>query len=252
LTGASAVEGAPGHFYTDDIRLTRALTKSLQPPATLNEYAQRTGIAIDRILELLQPHLKTGTLDVEAVGGEIFLHTAPRGRPGPAQLPQAPPNLWETLRDRYDTATAFAVWRLTRQLQAAGWSVENHPMHIPGSGGHDRPPVGLHVRGGVIPVLVRTPTDVIAGAKSPLTGFDRRGVPVVAVTCPEGKLDPCITAVRTWFLTRYARTRLRTLVLEEPRYSPVLVGPDDSSVVPVSVSIESLTEDETLLSGPPG
>lgn len=239
-------------FLTDDIRLTRALTKSLQPPATLNEYAQRTGISVDHILTLLRPHLDAGTLDIEAVGGEIFLHTAPQGRPGPPQLPQAAPNLWETLRSRYDRATAFAVWRLTRQLQDAGWSVENQPTHIPAARGGNKTPVGLHVSGGVLPVLVHPKPEELAGAKSPLTDFDRRGIGALAITCPDGKLDTWVTAVRTWMLTRFARTRLHVLILEEPRYTPVLLSPDDSSLSPRSISVEQLEKDETLLNGQPG
>lgn len=226
----------PRAMLTGDLRLTRLLCRPERPLATINEYAAATGIELGTVLDLIGPLLDAGTVDIEAVGGEIFLHTAPKGRPG-ADLPA---NLWEQLRRRNDTSRAYAVWRLIRDLEAAGWRCEADPSRIPAAVDGQTTPVALVLNGGLVPLLVRPSLDHVGEPSGVLTWFERANLTGVALTCPPGTLETYTTAARRWILTRPVRTQLHILILEEPRYQPVLLSPDDGAVAPRSTSIDEL------------
>jgi hypothetical protein len=61
-----------------------------------------------------------------------------------------------------------------------------------------------------------------------------------AILCRHRELDVMITAVRRWMLGRPARAGLDVLVLEAPRYQPVLLTSDDGGLNPRSVSVDVL------------
>jgi hypothetical protein len=226
----------------DDMRLTRAFQWEPQRCATLNEYANVTGISVDVLLDLFCEPLERGALDVEAVGGEIFVHTAPNGRPGPRGSGQVPPNLWELLRRDHDENGAFALWRITRDLQAGGWKIEADPRHIP-SVSSQTALLGLRFANSVVPVVVFPEPETIASQSGPLTRYEISTMGLAAVLCRHRELDTMITAVRRWMLGRPARAGLDVIVLESPRYQPVLLTSDDGGLNPRSVSVETFGPD---------
>jgi hypothetical protein len=220
----------------DDMRLTRAFQRDPHRCASINEYATATGINVDGILELLREPLERGALDVEAVGGEVFVHTAPGGRPGPRGAGQVPPNLWELLRRDHTEDEAFALWRITRDLQAGGWTVEADPRNIP-SIATQTALLAVRFSNSVVPVLVLPALDDVASQSGMLTRYEIAGMGLCAVICEHRQLDSMVTAVRRWMLGRPARAGLDVLVLEAPRYQPVLLTSDDGGLNPRSVSV---------------
>lgn len=219
----------------DDMRLTRAFQRDPHRYASINEYVAATGINVDGILGLLREPLERGALDIEAVGGEIFVHTAPSGRPGPRGTGQVPPNLWELLRRDHTEEESFALWRITRDLQAGGWTVEADPRNIP-SITTQTALLAVRFSNSVVPVLVLPTFDEVASQAGMLTRYEISGMGLCAVMCEHRQLDSMVTAVRRWMLGRPARAGLDVLVLEAPRYQPVLLTSDDGGLNPRSVS----------------
>jgi hypothetical protein len=229
-----------------DARLQHLLLTDPQRCATLNEYASATGIDVDRLLDLFGPYLDDDTFRLETVGGEVFVLTAPLGRPQPLVQDQVPPNLWELFRRTGDEDHAYRLWRLTRELQSAGWTIEADTHRIPATSAGEVALVGLKMHRHVVPVLVFPNEGDVAHPAGVLTRFERRQVPFVAVMCDRGDLDPMVTAVRRWFLERPQLGNLRVLVLESPRFQPVLLGGNDASVAPRAITrdgLEALLDD---------
>ena len=224
----------------DDSRLQRLFLQDPTRCASLSEYAQATGIDVAALAGMLATHLDSGTLSLEAVGGEVFIHTAPAGRPTPAQLPQVPPNLWELLRRAGDTDHAFRLWRLTRELEQGGWLVEADPKRIPMTSTGEIALVGLRLGAYVSPVVVLPAHEDLSHPAGVLSRFERQSVPLVSVICRRGELDLFTTAVRQWMFSRPLRTPLRVAILEAPRYQPVLLSGSDHAVTPTSVTREAL------------
>lgn len=210
--------------------------------ASLTEYAQATGIDIITLTGLLAEHLDAGTLALEAVGGEVFVHTAPNGRTSHGNLPQVPPNLWEMLRREGDTDHAYRLWRLVRELEVGGWSVEADPRRIPPTSVGEIALVALRLGGYVSPVIVLPSADELAHPAGVLSRYERRGLTIVAVICRRGELDLMTTAARRWMFSRPSRSPLSVVVLEAPRYQPVMISTNDTSVIPTSVTREQLTQ----------
>lgn len=219
----------------DDMRLTRALLNDPQRCASINEYSSATGIPISRMLELLGTALERGQLEMETAGGEAFVHTAPEGRLAGAQA-GIPPNLWESLRNGRDIDTAFALWRLTRGLQHGGWAVEARQEEIPAIGGHSTFLALTFNRADKVPLLVLPDSEEIASPAGPLTRYERENTQVVAIATRNGELDHCVTGVRRWMLGALPPPRLHVLLLEDPRYQPVLLSGSDTSVTPRAVT----------------
>jgi len=204
--------------------------------ATLNEYAQATGFTVPDLLTVLRPLLEDETLALDPFGEEIFIHTAPRGRASGLNDSIAP-NLWEVLRSRLPAARAYAVWRLIREMEACGWAIEARPRHaVAGLGPVANPPIfSVYVHRNPAPVVLYPDRSAIISTDGPLGVFERAGAATCAVVCSPGALDETVTAVREWMLNRPGRAAMVVLVLEEPRYEPVMVHPADGSVSPLSV-----------------
>lgn len=224
----------------EDMRLTRLFHQEPQRCATVNEYAAATGIPVDRLLEMLSHPLQRGELDVEAVGGEIFVQTAPMGRPAPKGFGQTQPNLWEILRRDHSREQAYALWRIMRDMESGGWRVEADARFVP-TGRMESALLGLRFSLSTVPVLVLPDPVDISSQAGPLTHLEIAGMGLCAVTCLHRGLDATVTAVRQWMLGRPARAGLDVLVLEDPRYQPVLLTSDDGSITPRSVTIDAIS-----------
>lgn len=224
----------------DDMRLTRLFQQDPLRCATINEYAAATGMTVDQLLGMLSGPLQRGELDVEAVGGEIFVQTAPAGRPAPDGFGQTRPNLWETLRRAHPREEAYALWRILRDMEAGGWRVEADARAVP-TGKVPGALLGLKFSLSTVPVLVLPSVEALSSQSGPLTGLEMAGMGLCAVTCPHRDLDRVVTAVRQWMLARPARAGLDVLVLEAPRYQPVLLTSDDWSVTPRTVTVEAIS-----------
>jgi hypothetical protein len=223
-----------------DARLQRLMVTDAQRCASVNEYAASTGIAVARVIELLGEHLDAGMLSLEIAGGEVFVHTAPTGRR--ADGVQVPPNLWEMLRRSGNPEHAFRLWRMIRELEEAGWQTEADPKRIPETSIGEVALVGIRLGAYVMPLVVLPSADELGHPAGVLSRFERRSVPLVGVVCARGDADTAVTAVRRWMLTRHAMTRLDILILEHPRYQPVLLRGEDASVAPVSVTREAVEQ----------
>jgi len=227
-----------------DSRLTKVLQREPEACAAISEYASRTGIATDRVIGLLGQAVDEGVLGFEIWADEIFVHTAPYGRPSAPHLPEVAPNLWEYLRSEgRSVEDAYTLWRLTRGLERAGWDVETNPrrilfnMLVPPV----PPALGLRTVGQVVPLVVHPTPAELADPRGPLSIYAGCGAQAAGVVCDSGELDAMVTAARRWALERGGYTNLAVLVLEAPRYAPTLLQPGDASVAPRSISVDALT-----------
>lgn len=227
-----------------DPRLTKLLQRDPERCASISEYAAVTGIETGRILELFGNALDDGTLGLEIVGEEIFVHTAPAGRPGPSHLPDVAPNLWERLREGNHQASAYALWRLARGLERAGWRVAANPHKILFglSPLEPRPYLGIHVANSIVPLVVHPTAADLGRPDGLLHTFDHAGAATVGVICDSGALDEMVTATRRWVLGRRGQTGMSVLVLEAPRFNPTLLRPTDAAVTPRAVSRAALDQ----------
>lgn len=210
--------------------------------ATLSEYAQQTGIDTAEVVELLGPYLDDGTIALESFGDEVFVHTAPAGRPAPKGHADVPANLWERLRSHSSLDLSFAVWRLIRSMERSGWAVETNAAKVLfGLSPLSRAPFfGVRVGAQVLPVLPFPTAVELAGTTSLLAEYSRAGASAIAVVCDAGALDEICTHTRRWYLSHRFTPTMSVLVLEAPRYNPVLLAAADGAIEPVSVSRETL------------
>jgi hypothetical protein len=222
-----------------DPRLNMLFVRTPDKCASLTEYAQSAGMATAEVIELLGPFLDDGTLALEFVGDEVFVHTAPNGRPAPNAHADVPPNLWERLRSRSTVEMSYAVWRLVRSMERSGWGVETNASKVLfGLGPLQHLPffavtVGPHL----VPVLpFPSAHEIAVVAGGLLTEYAAAGAPAVALVCDESGLDEMVTATRRWVLAHRHMPSMSVLILEAPRYNPVLIAPSDGSVEPVSVA----------------
>lgn len=225
-----------------DPRLNQLVLRHPERCASLTEYATAAGIDTADVVELFGPYLDDGTIALEFVGDEVFVHTAPLARPAPNTHADVPANLWERLRLRSSLEMSFAVWKLIRSMERSGWSVETNVAKVLfGLGPLMRAPYfGVAVGPQLIPVLPFPTVDEVAGPAGLLAEYGRAGAAAVAVVCDEGALDEMCTAVRRWVLSHRYLPSISTLVLESPRYNPVLLAPSDGAIEPVSISRESI------------
>lgn len=201
--------------------------------ATISEYAEKSGIPVAQVIDLLEPLLADGTLRLDAYGDQIFVHTAPAGR-SVMENRALPANLWERLRDRLPENAAYAIWKLIRELERVGWRVETRPAFVQyGMGRITRPPIiGLYLGNNVMPAFLYPLPEEIEGY---LNEYASAGTLSVGILCRAGGLDETIAEVRRWYLSRAEPPKMGVLVLEDPRYDPVVVRPDDASVTPLSI-----------------
>lgn len=224
-------------------RLTKLLQREPESCASVSEYAVKAGIETGQIIELFGPAVDSEVLTFEIVGEEIFVNTAPKGRPTPAHLPEVAPNLWERLRTHGSPEEAYSLWRMARGLERAGWKVEANPNRIMfGLSRLPAPPaLGLAVQASMVPLILHPTIEQVSHASGLLTMFDEGGAASVGIVCDSGALDEHITAVRRWGFSRLHRTGMAVVLLEAPRYNPTLLTPGDASVAPRSVSIASMS-----------
>jgi hypothetical protein len=208
--------------------------------ATLEEYARACGLEVDVVMQHLEHALDSRAVALETAHGEVFVLTAPEGRPLPDGVPWVAPNLWEVLRYNRDIDAAHQLWQVHRGLERAGWEVVSTPQQINAACAAPvarQAPLGVIVGGLSIPVVVHpSPTDV-ADTSGVLGSYERAGASVVAIVCGLSGLDAMATAVRRFALGwRLVDQPLTVLVLEAPRYQPVVLQAHDAAVNPLSVS----------------
>lgn len=232
-------------IYVPDPRLNGIFLREPLTCATLTEYARHSGVDVAEVVELLGPYLDDGTLALEPCGGEIFVLTAPNGRPIPQHKPDVAPNLWEVLRCGQMPAGAHATWLLARGLEQAGWVVEVDIARITfGMAPLLSPPhLGVEIGQVVVPVVDRPDVDALAQPAGLLADYDRSGAAALAVVCDEGGLDAVVTAVRRFTAGRRLPPRLSVLVLEAPRYHPTLLTSTDVAIEPRAISRQTLVEE---------
>ena len=216
-----------------DPRLTQLVNREPEKATTLTEYAQATGLDTNRVVELLKDALDSGSLKFEPAGGEIFIHTAPGGRPVPPHMPNVPANLWENLRTHSSPAQAYLLWRLVRGLEAGGWATEAAQERIKAHLGplQPSPTLAILVDGIVAPLILHPTTEVLANPRGPAAALSDAGATVIGIIVDSGELDPTTTAIRQLCVNR---TDIKTvfLILEAPRYNPVAIRADDAAVTP--------------------
>lgn len=239
-------------LVVDDARLTKVLQREPESCAAVSEYAQKTGIETGQVLQLLAPAVDDGVLMFEIYADEIFVHTAPEGRPTPRHKPEVAPNLWERLRDRGTPEEAYTLWRLYRGLQDAGWRVEANPNQIMfGLSSMAMPPaLGIRVAHSMVPLIIHPTVEHVAHPQGLLSMYEHAGAAAVGVICDSGALDDMVTAVRRWVFEKQGHTKLAVVILEAPRYAPTLLTATDASVAPRSLSREAFTQ-QVQASGSP-
>ena len=139
---------------------------------------------------------------------------------------------------------AYALWRLVRGLERAGWRVEANPNRIMfGLSTLDpRPCLGVHVANNIIPLLVHPAAGDLSRPDGLLGTYDHAGAATVGVICDSGALDEIVTATRRWVLGRRGQTGMSVLVLEAPRFNPTLLRPTDAAVTPRAVTRAALDQ----------
>lgn len=229
---------------TTDYRLTHLMLREPMRCASLNEYSSATGIDTADLIELLEPMLEDGTIELEVHGDDVFVHTAPAGRSSMAGRAGVPANLWETLRERYSVAHAHQLWKLTRAMEHAGWRVEHRvPRIMFGIGRlHEPPAMGVDVGNTVVPLLLFPTGAALAGPAGLLSIYETAGAAAVGVVCAQGALDEIATAARTWLLSSQIPPAMSVIVMESPRFNPTLLTPSDGAVTPKAIAISTLTE----------
>jgi hypothetical protein len=226
-----------------DPRLNKLLVRDAYRHATISEYASAAGMPVETVVAQLRPYLDGATLGLETVGGEIFLLTAPAGRPIASSGADVAPNLWEVLRATATIERAHETWQCCRALERAGWRVETAPDRVRWGLGHvsDAPSLALALGESTVPVLIHPDARQLAEISGPLAEYERAGAPAVAVVCRGGELDTVSTAVRRWILShRAAPSKVTVLVLEQPRLAPVLLSANDAAVMPRTVDRATL------------
>lgn len=222
------------HPHGRDPRLSFSLGSAAWRLATVDEHARSAGMAVDELLDHLEPHLESGEVAIEAHDGVLFLDTAAGG--GSTGIT---PNLWSTMRRTLAPQVAAARWRAIRALEAGGWRVETRPEILERLFGHVRPGPWCAVEVKERPVpLVWEPTPAqLAAPRGVCDTYANVHEPLVAVTCPAGHLEEYVAAVRSWVLTRGAVAGggwLSVLVLEAPTFTATLLRCTDNSVAPVA------------------
>jgi hypothetical protein len=219
--------------------------------ATLEEYARASGLEVDVVMEELEHALDSRALALETAHGEVFVLTAPEGRPLPDGVPWVAPNLWEVLRYQRGVDAAHHLWQVHRGLERAGWEVVSTPQQINGACNAPvahQAPLGVLVGGLSIPVIVHPSPEMVADTSGPLGDYERAGARAVGIVCGLSGLDAMATAVRRFALGwRLVDQPLTVIVLEAPRYQPVVLQAHDTAVSPLSVSRSDL---QTLVWGP--
>jgi hypothetical protein len=225
-----------------DPRLKRIMLRDPDRCATLSEYAEATGMAIEEVLEALEHYLDDSSMSLEMAGNEVFIHTGPNGREPGSLTINVPPNLWEQLRIRSDVDAAHSLWQLIRDMERVGWVIEHRLSRITALLGplQEQPYIGVMTGHVVVPALLFPSPQVLGSRMGLLEQYEHAGATAVAVVCTEGSLDRVVTAVRRWILDRRLAPEMNVLVLEAPQYNPVMLSPGDGAVKPVAIMRDNL------------
>lgn len=219
-----------------DPRLNRLFLNDPERCASVSEYAAASGIPTDRVLGLLDPYLESGELALEATGSELFVLTAPEGRPLRDGLADVAPNLWERLRENSQKGEAYVLWKFVRGLENAGWVIETQRSRLQFGLPKLRraPQMGINLGNGhIMPLLVLPNTDALVAPNGLLSEYEQAGAASIGIICDEGALDQTITDVRRWGIqTAQNRGGIGVAVLEGPRFNPTIVFASDASVMP--------------------
>ena len=210
-------------------RLAITFFKKNSTSATLNDYARNTNLEIPELLKHLEHFLQEGDISIEAFGGELYLNTYPR-RNIEGSVRVFPANLWELLRKNVPVSEAHELYQLYKSLLFSGWVVKiRERVNL-------EPTVLSIILGELtIPLLENTSTQKIRNQDNLLSKFELNNIHTAAIITKEGELGSYSTSLRSWYLGRNKRSELDIILLEAPRYSPVIVTPDDSAVSPLSI-----------------
>jgi hypothetical protein len=200
--------------------------------ASLNEYARASGAEIAQVTDAFSRLVGSGLVEFEFCNGEVFVRTAPMGRPVPRALPDIAPNLWEKLRASAPIDRAYDWWLVIRALESGGWEIETNAARVAAGASTDLgiSPVGVWVGHRVVPLLATPAVGLVLSTTGVLEHYERLGLGAVALTCDSGALDDMVTAVRRWAGYRRVPPTLAVVVLEAPRFDPVLITPSDPAV----------------------
>lgn len=203
--------------------------------ATVAEMAAACGLSIDELVRDLADLFDAGVLSIEAAESELYVLPYPNGRPQGGKLLVS--NVWEQLRATRSVLDASRVCRSLRSLERGGWSVVVDPSRWNSRWETSGVQLSLGVvAGGVlVPALLGIGATDVSSADGPLSALYRAGATAVAVTCPQHALESYVTEARRWFLRQVTKTEMVLLILEAPRYQPVLVRQSDTAVDPVNV-----------------
>jgi hypothetical protein len=245
FTSESSYYSGTDFVYVREARVQRILVEGSPLVASLEELSKATALPIEALISLLMEAQSPHTLQLESIEGEgLFLLTAPLGRPVQTGQPNIATNLWEFLRrptrfDEMSPQAAFALWKLYREMERAGWLVEPRPGPLYNTLANkilnqDKLSLGIYWRGTLVPLILYPTPQTLSSPKGPLTRLYQQQISLLGVICAAGTLDVISSATREWLLK--SRYRANVILLEEPNYLPVLLSHEDGSLTPFSRS----------------
>jgi hypothetical protein len=223
-----------------DARLQQIFVLENYKFATLFEYSKATGIPSDKLFSLIQPYLESQDMDIDALGGELFLNTNPEINN--YSTFQIPPNLWELLRKKAPIENAFNLWSLIRDLESAGWVIDADPLKAPIDINGVKVLISLKLRTTNFPILILPLMSELGNPAGPLTKYLNTNNKLIAIVVKNDQVEQASTMVRKWILSRPHRADVTILILPEPRYQPIIISSKDLSLSPVTVTKEFLED----------
>jgi hypothetical protein len=212
----------------NDIRLQRLLFRGADL-ASLSEYAEKSDMGISEVIANLEPFLDGRTLEIEAYGSDLFLHTAPSGRPQPQGIAIIPSNLWEILRQVGDTQYAAMLFSIIRGLQFAGWRCKTHSLDA----NNPATFLELNVNNVWSPLFVYPKINRISVKNGILDKISERKILYVTLIVHQKEAQQYIAEVKRWFVNN--NNDLTVVILQEPSYQPIVVTGNDTAVKPKTI-----------------
>jgi hypothetical protein len=212
----------------NDIRLQRLLFRGADL-ASLSEYAEKSDMGISEVIANLEPFLDGRTLEIEAYGSDLFLHTAPSGRPQPHGIAIIPSNLWEILRQVGDTQYAAMLFSIIRGLQFAGWRCKTHSLDA----NNPATFLELNVNNVWSPLFVYPKISRISVKNGILDKISERKILYVTLIVHQKEAQQYIAEVKRWFVNN--NNDLTVVILQEPSYQPLVVTGNDTAVKPKTI-----------------
>jgi hypothetical protein len=212
----------------NDIRLQRLLFRGADL-ASLSEYAEKSDMGISEVIANLEPFLDGRTLEIEAYGSDLFLHTAPSGRPQPPGIAIIPSNLWEILRQVGDTQYAAMLFSIIRGLQFAGWRCKTHSLDA----NNPATFLELNVNNVWSPLFVYPKISRISVKNGILDKISERKILYVTLIVHQKEAQQYIAEVKRWFVNN--NNDLTVVILQEPSYQPMVVTGNDTAVKPKTI-----------------